>query len=448
VETILSGPAASVVGAGFLTGASARDALVVDIGGTTSDIALLQGGVPKLNETGVTVGPWQTHVTAVDVRTLGLGGDSHIRLDSRGEILVGPRRVEPLCLLGNRFPAFPDQMKIALSQPNRDARFVPTAFWYAAAGTEACCSDAREEEILSILSEGPLNIFQMAERLGTYPLSIRAPLRRLEDRHRVVRAGFTPTDIFHVRGLYASGRRDCSETAAGFLARQAGVDVERLLTKTDEILNRRLGLEVIESLSGRPLGYPGRAEECPACDRTWENCFWEGEEAERRARLGLFKMRLSLEATIVGIGAPAHILVPPFARRLETGVHIPEHAEVANALGAIVGSILISEQILIRPLPLEGFACFGPAGRSVAPTIDRAVEQGRTFLTEYLLRRAERAGGNGVELDLWEERRKAALSSGEEHLIEVILHGRAVSKPRLEARPAVHGASISKPDSS
>jgi N-methylhydantoinase A/oxoprolinase/acetone carboxylase beta subunit len=150
-------------------------------------------------------------------------------------------------------------------------------------------------------------------------------------------------------------------------------------------------------------------------------------------------MRLSLDATIVGIGAPAHILVPPFARRIDAAVHIPEHAEVANALGAIVGSILINEQILIRPLPLEGFACFSSAGKSVSPTIDQAIEQGRMFLSEHLRCQAERAGGNGVELTLWEERRKAALSSGEEHLIEVVLHGRAVAKPRLEARPGGPG---------
>ena len=63
IETILSGPAASLVGAAYLTGVS--DAIVADIGGTTTDVALVEGGVPRLDERGATVGGFQTMVEAV-----------------------------------------------------------------------------------------------------------------------------------------------------------------------------------------------------------------------------------------------------------------------------------------------------------------------------------------------------------------------------------------------
>lgn len=72
VETILSGPAASVAGARHLTGRT--DALVVDMGGTTTDTAALKNNRVRLNEKGSRVGGRRTHVQALDIRTTGLGG--------------------------------------------------------------------------------------------------------------------------------------------------------------------------------------------------------------------------------------------------------------------------------------------------------------------------------------------------------------------------------------
>ena len=88
VETVLSGPAASVVGAGFLTGLA--DFVVSDMGGTTTDIAIVSGGRPVISAEGALVGGWRTMVEAVDVRTSGLGGDSEVGFD-RGSRLRSAR---------------------------------------------------------------------------------------------------------------------------------------------------------------------------------------------------------------------------------------------------------------------------------------------------------------------------------------------------------------------
>ena len=102
IETVLSGPAASVVGAQHM--GEAASAVVVDMGGTTTDIAVLQAGRPRLNKDGAQVGRWRTMVEAIDVHTVGLGGDSRVWLDTEGEIQIGPRRVVPLSLLGRDSP--------------------------------------------------------------------------------------------------------------------------------------------------------------------------------------------------------------------------------------------------------------------------------------------------------------------------------------------------------
>ncbi len=81
IETILSGPAASLVGAGHLTGLP--DALVSDIGGTTTDIGLIGGTRPAVAADGARVGGHHTMVEAVDMATHGLGGDSEVTVDGR-----------------------------------------------------------------------------------------------------------------------------------------------------------------------------------------------------------------------------------------------------------------------------------------------------------------------------------------------------------------------------
>ena len=102
VGTVLSGPAASVVGACALSGAA--NAIVADMGGTTTDIAVVNDGQPELGADGVRVGGWKPMVEAVRVVSTGLGGDSEVRFSGRGHIEIGPRRVVPLSLVGHLWP--------------------------------------------------------------------------------------------------------------------------------------------------------------------------------------------------------------------------------------------------------------------------------------------------------------------------------------------------------
>ena len=100
IETILSGPAASIVGASWLT--NEKNALVSDIGGTTTDVAVLAEGKHKIDPDGAMVGGLRTMVEAVAMRTFGLGGDSQVHLKRDGligELILGPRRVMPVSLL-------------------------------------------------------------------------------------------------------------------------------------------------------------------------------------------------------------------------------------------------------------------------------------------------------------------------------------------------------------
>ncbi len=89
-QTIFSGPAASVMGAvGFST--TDEDTLVMDIGGTTTDMALLINGAPVLNPVGIELGDYHTLIRSLDTVSIGLGGDSVVTLNHNG-LQIGPER--------------------------------------------------------------------------------------------------------------------------------------------------------------------------------------------------------------------------------------------------------------------------------------------------------------------------------------------------------------------
>lgn len=128
IETILSGPAASVIGTMHL--AELKDATVIDIGGTTSDIASVKDGCVDIREDGAVVGAWRTHVMAADIYTQGIGGDSKLRIDETGILTFGPDKTTPISLLLNDEES--DDMilkkveQVIGEDSNADGGFTPT----------------------------------------------------------------------------------------------------------------------------------------------------------------------------------------------------------------------------------------------------------------------------------------------------------------------------------
>lgn len=103
VETILSGPAASTMGVQALTSRQEANYLIVDIGGTTTDLAVVVEGNVLYERDGAVIAGYRTLVPAVLSRSLGLGGDSELHCADDGTITIGPRRAGvPICLGGEK----------------------------------------------------------------------------------------------------------------------------------------------------------------------------------------------------------------------------------------------------------------------------------------------------------------------------------------------------------
>ncbi len=117
-QTILSGPAASVMGAVAMA-AGDEDAIVMDIGGTTTDLAVLIGRAPVLDPHGIAIGPYRTLIRSLETLSIGMGGDSAVRW-SDGRLSVGPDREGPAMLFGGQRPTPTDALAVLGDMAHED----------------------------------------------------------------------------------------------------------------------------------------------------------------------------------------------------------------------------------------------------------------------------------------------------------------------------------------
>lgn len=108
VESILSGPAASIMGIIALSNIR-EDSVILDIGGTTTDIAIFASGSPLIEKEGTSLEGIPTLVRSLQNRSIGIGGDSKIKIID-GEIAAGPEREGPCMADGGSVPTLVDAL--------------------------------------------------------------------------------------------------------------------------------------------------------------------------------------------------------------------------------------------------------------------------------------------------------------------------------------------------
>ena len=116
VETAFTGPAATVLGLSALGAIGNEHTVALDIGGTTTDISLWKQGRPLMTKSGVSIREYPSAVRSFAVTSVGIGGESVVRVVD-GEITVGPERVGPSAALGGTEPTLGDAL-IVLGHAN------------------------------------------------------------------------------------------------------------------------------------------------------------------------------------------------------------------------------------------------------------------------------------------------------------------------------------------
>ena len=422
VETILSGPAASVIGAHHLSGLD--EAFISDIGGTTTDIALVHGGRPQLDPGGARVGGYRTMVRAVASYTSGLGGDSEIRLDDRGRLTVGPRRAVPLALLASRHPKVVEFLEQQIERPwpeEWDAVFV---LRLRQLDTEPAGLSRPQRALWEALSEGPVPMADLYR-----DRSPKLSLEALSDRNLIITSRFTPSDAAHVLDIHDSWNGQASELAARLWLRwwamsgHEAPDDPRAFARL--VVNatitgsvRALLQAAMEMEHGLPLP-AGRAA----------NALLEAALEGRDG--GLFDIGVRFRHPVVGVGAPAATYYPQMASRLQTGIVVPPHAEVCNAVGAVAGGVVQRVDGLLTAPHSGTFRCHLPEGIADFEDLELAAHHARETLERLARQSAEKIGADDITVRLERKDEIVRCKDGSMLFIESRLSAVAAGRPAL-----------------
>ena len=337
VETILSGPAASLLGAAHLVGE--KDAIISDIGGTTTDIAALRDGRFDLGARGATVGGHQTMVEAVAMATHGLGGDSEVLLADRAlgaDLVVGPRRVVPLVVTAQSHGDFlQSQLRRQLTADTLPQEW-STVFLQPTAKAAEASLDRVERQLMERIGDQIVAADTVVEgsrsALATRRLAARGVLRM---------SAFTPTDASHVLGTQSTHDPAVAHAAAQVWSRRCdhrGKAIVETPSEFAEVVTASLVRQSAEKLLAMAFASDGLSERAAAS---------EVVAAALDGRPRSSKLVVGLAVPLVGLGAPAATYYPAIGDLLGTKVEIPEHAEVANAIGAAVGKVRLSRRVTV-----------------------------------------------------------------------------------------------------
>ena len=325
IETVLSGPAASLVGAQWLSGLDSF--ILSDMGGTTTDLGLLIDGRPKIRQEGAEVGGWRTMVRAIDVRTIGLGGDSEITLHANGRIQVGPQRVAPVSLVAARYPQVLTMLRADLDDVDGGGslhgKFVLLPF-SADSDKEHNGLSPRELETLQTITHAP----QPLRKLAT-SLSAQRSIATLQRKGLVQVSSLTPSDVSHVLGLQANWSPEAATMATQLACRLRDMKLptpERTRAFAQDVWAetvRLTGLAILQTAFGVEMA-----------DNPLTNAVCSG-----RGALGLATVSLKPSIPVVAVGGPVKVYYEEVQRRLGCEVVFPEFCEVANAVGAATGVV-------------------------------------------------------------------------------------------------------------
>ena len=430
VTTILSGPAASVIGACALSGS--RNAIIADMGGTTTDIAIVTDGQPELANEGARVGDWQPMVETVKVYSIGLGGDSEVRFYG-GSIALGPRRVVPMSLLAQQHPQVLERMQAHLDDTPtaRHNRFVTRLEHNQALINQLT---PIENQAWEMLEHGPVEM----ETLVFKDQELAKAMARLERKGMAIYSGFTPSDAAHVLGQSNHWSIAGAKLAAQIWARQMRVlyglgswekgNSEEPAHRVFTLMNDAICQTLLEAgLHQENLLNEARSRNLAALMS--KLILKNGNKDDDNA---LFGITFGKSHPIVAVGAPATTYYPQVAKSLDVDLILPKYGHVANAVGAVMGSVVQRSEIVITQ-PTEGvFRIFHGAAPFDCHDLDVALSQAEAIVKQQAYDLAKSAGAADVDIRIRHDHKHITSELDGELFVEAKISAIATGKPTLE----------------
>ncbi len=425
IETMLSGPAASIIGASFLS--DAKDAFVFDMGGTTSDVAVTKNGIPRIDEEGAYVGGFRTRVKAAAISTFGLGGDSCIWMDMERKLHVGPTRVIPIAVAVSEHPYL-----------YRELELVDIPFGYLLNNFQVVdCFEIKNKEatnvysdvelrVLEALEDGPHNIFEISKRLDVMPNLLK--FDRLVSAGVLGRVSVTPTDLLHASGDISIWNADASKLAVTLLGKRFNKTFDVFLGEAIDRVIDELAYAACQSL----VNYEGGGFDLKEDPGAW---YFFNKQLHPDPDTYIRAM-VNPTIPLIGVGAPIAQWLPPMAERVGCKLIVPSHSEVANAIGSAVGRVMENVKILITPGDNnDGFNLHSAWERKFFQELDDAREYGKQYAENKARELAEENGVKNPEITVTVDDVYATSGDGEgdgDIYIETNIDALATDTPEWE----------------
>jgi N-methylhydantoinase A/oxoprolinase/acetone carboxylase beta subunit len=306
-STFASGPAATAWFGSRI--ATSETALIVDMGGTTTDITLVAHGKPVMDTTGMTIGPWKTHVQAVEMFTVGVGGDSLFTPQGRDNNTLGPSRVIPLCQADQHIaPQDLVRLTEAIGQlgPKLESSLVMVADPQAPPDSPL---------VAWLADQGPTTPEAILQYMGQGEIALEKELGHLLKTRSIMQTGFTPTDALHCLKHIAMGNTHLAMLGARALGTSLDMDPETLSHLVLSLARDKIATTILDYVADREVNQ-GLSSFLHSQDNP------------------LLEITVRLKPPIIGIGACSRHVLPQVAQRLGTTIVFPDNFDVGNAVGA------------------------------------------------------------------------------------------------------------------
>ena len=431
VESVFSGPAASLLGASFLSGR--ESCLMIDVGGTSTDVSLVENDFPDISDNGAVVGGWRTKVRAIRMETSALGGDSQIWVrnpslsDSRAQdkIIFGPRRIIPLCRAASLYPSVLESLRERwFSDKYKFSEYIQPTIFFIRSGYPVSNLTQDEMSIYAKIKETPVSLNDVLWDMKYVPSDI---LKSLVSKKAINLIGFTPTDVLHVLGDYEEFDKEASVLGARILATLLETNADELCRYLKKSFALKMAQEIVYFLMSK--GLSDNSDNFTA--ESDSNILNLGTHFEAsfnpllpsspvfresvKAFLSFKKplMRYKIDIPIVLIGGPVKAYAKELNFLLDAEILTPEFFDVGNAVGSLVGKIAKRVDISVRNIREEskydvknsGFIVYFPGGRRSFSNRDEALEYARTLgkqmIADYMEK--ESVPADHVNLKIYEE---------------------------------------------
>jgi N-methylhydantoinase A/acetone carboxylase, beta subunit len=373
VETIFSGPAASVLGAAFLSGKDT--CLAIDVGGTSTDVSMIEDGIPQISDLGATVGGWKTKVRAIKMETIAAGGDSHIWIDAPSipdallsSIRIGPRRVIPLCRAALMYPELENLFKEHWVPHNQNLNeFLQKTTLVLKSGYEAVHLSSEEEIVYNQIPIRPAFINDLD--WSSFPEN-EIPFDTIEtlvNKRLIQLIGFTPTDALHVTGEFNEWNVEIAQTGARKLAEIFNMQIEDFCRLIKQMFAKAMALEAVYFLN-------------PSLSKNELKIFMDQFGRETH-------MRYKIDIPVILIGAPVLCFIPELEEFLDAEIIAPVHHDVGNAVGCLAGKLAKRIEVCVDVESKEEengswsvrFTIYTPDGQKSFATKNDAIRYAETF---------------------------------------------------------------------